>query len=153
MAREGAQNRLDHDARRGLFDVLARHSGRILLAVYVIWASLAGLLTYARIATAEKPPLSWPEIVIIGVISTAVTVGIAIPLAFGVMEGIPMVLAELRKRLWREEARREGRVEGIKENQQVWEAWLERREAAEREGRSFTEPPPSLNGTNGEDNH
>ena len=153
MAREGTQNRLDHDARRGLFDVLARHSGRILLAVYVIWASLAGLLTYARIATAEKPPLSWPEIVIIGVISTAVTVGIAIPLAFGVMEGIPMVLAELRKRLWREEARREGReegrVEGIKENQQVWEAWLERREAAERDGRPFTEPPPSRNGNSG----
>ncbi len=53
-----------------------------------------------------------------------------------------MVLAELRKRLYREEGREEGR----KEANRAWEAWNERREAAERDGQAFTEPPPSRNG-------
>ena len=132
----------DGDARRGLFDVVARRSGRILLAFYVIWVLLAGLLTWARILTAENPPLAWPEIVIIGIVSAAITVGIALPLAFGSVEGTSMVLAELRKRLYREEGRRE--------TQRAWEAWNERRLAAEREGLPFDEPPPSLNGTSGE---
>ena len=150
-----APNRRDanRDDRRGLFDVLVRHSGRILATFYVIWFRraahtrlLAGLLTWARILTAENPPLAWPEIVIIGIVSAAITVGIALPLAFGAVEGTTMVLAELRKRLWREEARAEGR----EETQRVWEAWNERREAAERDGRPFTEPPPSRNGTSGQ---
>ena len=144
MARNDDPNR---NARQGLFDVLVRHSGRILAAFYVVWTLLAGLLTWARILTAENPPLAWPEIVIIGIVSAAITVGVALPLAFGAVEGTNMVLAELRKHLWREEAREEGREEGREEQDRLWEAWLERREAAEHEGRPFTEPPPSRNGT------
>ena len=140
MARNDDPNR---NARQGLFDVLVRHSGRILAAFYVVWTLLAVLLTWARILTAENPPLAWPEIVIIGIVSAAITVGVALPLAFGAAEGTNMVLAELRKHLWREEAREEGREEQVR----LWEAWLERREAAEREGRPFAEPPPSRNGT------
>ena len=143
MARESARSGANRDARRGLFDVLVRHIGRILAVFYVIWVLLAGLLTYARILTAENPPPAWPEIVIISIVSAAIPVGIALPLAFGAVEGTSMVLAELRKRLWREEAREEGR----EERDRLWEAWLERREAAERDGRPFTEPPPSQNGT------
>ena len=146
MASTFTQNDANRDDRRGLFDVVARRSGRILLAFYVIWALLAGLLTSARILTAENPPLAWPEIVIIGIVSTAITVGIALPLAFGAVEGTNMVLAELRKRLWQEEAREEGRKEGSAETQTRWQAWNDRRLAAEREGLPFTEPPPSLNG-------
>lgn len=146
MARTTISNDSNREDRRGLFDVVARRSGRILLAFYVIWVLLAGLLTWARILTAEDPPLAWPEIVIIGIVSAAITVGIALPLAFGAVEGTNMVLAELRKRLWQEEAREEGR----QERDRLWEAWNERREAAEREGRPFTEPPPSRNGTSGE---
>ncbi len=90
-----------------------------------------------------------------------------------------MVLAEIRKRLWREEAltegreqgheegrqegheegrqegreqgrqegRAQGRQEATREVQQSWEAWNQRRLAAERAGRTFTEPPPSHHGT------
>ena len=146
MARESTGIGPNRDDRRGLFDVVARRSGRILFAFYVIWGLLAGLLTWARILTAEDPPLAWPEIVIIGIVSAAITVGIALPLAFGAVEGTNMVLAELRKRLWQEEAREEGRQEANR----LWEAWLERREAAEREGQPFTEPPPSRNGAHNE---
>ena len=37
----------------------------------------------------------------------------------------------------------EGLAEGRNEEREEWLAWNERREAAEREGREFTEPPPA----------
>lgn len=154
MTSASTRNDPDRDDRRGLFDVLVRRSGWILAAFYVVWVLLAGLLTCARILTAENPPLAWLEIVIIGIVSAAITVGIALPITFGLVEGTNMVLAELRKRLWREEAREEGREEGRKEGsaetQTRWQGWNERRLAAEREGLPFTEPPPALNGNSTE---
>lgn len=83
MAREPTSSNANGNATRGLFDVLARRSGRILLAFYFIWSLLAGLLTYARFVTAETPPLAWPEIAIISMVSAAITVGIALPITFG----------------------------------------------------------------------
>ena len=142
MADVAARNDNNRKEHRNAFDVAARRLGWFLAAFYVIWALLTGLMSYARIATAENPPLSWPEIAIIVIIAAAITVGIALPLAFGIVEGIPMVLAKLYTDRVREEAR--------KERDQVWEAWLERREAAERDGRPFTEPPPSRNGAHDE---
>ena len=41
-----------------------------------------------------------------------------------------------------EEHKAEGRVEGRAEERAEWQAWNERRLAAEREGRDFTEPTP-----------
>ena len=136
------------DVRANAFDVLIRRNGWFLAAFYVLWTALAGMLAYARVATAENPPLSWPEIAIIAIIAAAVTVGVAFPLAFGLVEGIPMVLAKLYRDLVRQEGREAGREEGREEANRAWEAWNERREAAERDGRAFTEPPPSGNGTN-----
>ena len=132
------------DARANAFDVLIHRNGRFLAAFYVLWALLAGLLSYARVATAENPPLTWPEIAIIAVVAAAITVGVAFPLAFGIVEGIPMVLANLLKLRHREEGREEGRQEA----NQAWEAWNARRMQAERDGQPFVEPPPS-NGANG----
>ena len=150
MANAGSPDSQSRDVKGNAFDVLVRRNGWFLATFYALWALLAGLLSYARVATAENPPLAWPEIVIIVIIAVAATVGAAFPLAFGFVEGIPMVLAELRKRFYREEGREEGRAEGRAEGRQEanqdWEAWLERREAAERDGRPFTEPPPSRNG-------
>lgn len=56
-----------------------------------------------------------------------------------------MVLAKLCRDLMRQESREEGREEANR----AWEAWNERRESAERDGETFTEPPPSRNGTRG----
>ena len=62
-----------------------------------------------------------------------------------------MILAKLYRDLVREEGRQVGREEGRQEGREeanlVWEAWNGRRLAAEREGRAFTESPPSRNGT------
>jgi len=40
----------------------------------------------------------------------------------------------------------QGIREGIKENQKKWQAWYERMQAAQREGRPFDEPPPGTGG-------
>ena len=138
------------DVRANAFDVLIRRNGWFLGAFYTLWAVLAGLLSYARVATAEDLPLAWPEIVIIAIVAAAITVGVAFPLAFGLVEGIPMVLAKLYRDQVRQEGREEGleegREEGREEANRAWETWNERREAADRDGRPFTEPPPSQNG-------
>ncbi len=123
------------DDRSPPFSILTHHAGRFLATFYAIWALLTGLLSYARVVTADNPPLVWQETATIIIIAAAVTVGIAFPLAIGIVEGIPMVLAKLYTDRVREEGRSEERVE--------WEAWNERRLAAEREGRPFTEPTPS----------
>lgn len=146
------------DVRANAFDVLIRRNGWFLAAFYTLWAVLAGLLSYARVTTAEATPLAWPGIVIIAIVAAAVTVGVAFPLAFGLVEGIPMVLAKLYRDLvrqegreegleeGREQGREEGREQGREEANRAWETWNERREAANRDGRPFTEPPPSQNG-------
>ena len=141
------------------FSILTHHAGRFLATFYAIWILLAGLLSYAQVATADNPPLVWQETATIIIIAAAVTVGIALPLAIGIVEGLPMVLAKLYTDRVREEARSEGRDEGRQEGRseerverdRLWEAWNERRLAAEREGRPFTEPTPSRNGTQGAD--
>ena len=154
MPSAGYPDHGDRDVRANAFDVLIRRNGWFLAAFYTLWGILASLLSYARVATAEDLPLAWPGIVIIAIVAAAVTVGVAFPLAFGLVEGIPMVLAKLYRDLVRQEGREEGleegreqgREEGREEANRAWETWNERREAANRDGRPFTEPPPSQNG-------
>ena len=151
MSSPGHPDHSNRDVRANAFDVLIRRNGWFLTTFYALWGALAGLLSYARVATAENPPLAWPEVVIIAIVAAAVTVGVAFPLTFGLVEGIPMVLAKLYRDLMRQEGREEGREEGLREGRseanQAWEAWNARRQAADRDGRPFTEPPPSGNGT------
>ena len=122
-------------------DVFSNRVGRFLATFFGLWAVLAGLLSYARIVTAEEPT-TWPAVVIIVIIAAAVTVGVAFPLAVGIVEGIPMVLANILKMRYREEGKEEGRDEV----QAEWEAWYERWQQAARAGEPFDEPPPTRNG-------
>ena len=133
--------------RRGSgLDILVHRAGRFLATFFGLWILLAGLLTYARIVTAETPPLSWPEIVIIVIIAAAITVGIAFPLAVGIVEGTPMVLAKLYTDRVREEAQEQGVVIGKEQGRQEmlaqWRDWNIRRQQAERTGQPFTDPEP-----------
>ena len=128
------------DARVSAFDVLVHRSGRFLAVYYTCWSALTALLSYARVVTAENPPLAWPEVAIIVIAAAAICAGISIPLAFAFSEGIPMVIAKL----WLNRARAEGRQEGREEANQAWLAWNERRLESERDGKPFTEPPPPV---------
>ncbi len=147
------------DPKRGSgLDIFVHRAGRFLATFFALWIWLAGLLTYARIATAANPPLSWQEIVIIVIIAAAITVGIAFPIAVGIVEGTPMVLAKLYTDRVREEAHvqghEEGRQEGVAIGRQEgvaigrqemlaqWREWNVRRQQAEQAGQPFTEPEP-----------
>ena len=72
----------------------------------------------------------------VGVASAAITVAL--------MEGGIAFMVLARKML--ERAVERGVERGKEENQKLWEAWLERKERAESEGRDFNEPPPGANG-------
>ena len=134
-------------------DVFSNRVGRFLATFFGLWAALAGLLSYARIVTAEEPT-TWPAVVIIVIIAAAVTVGVSFPLAVGIVEGIPMVLANILKTRYREEGREKGFDEGVEkgvvrgreEANAEWEAWYERSQQAARAGEPFDEPPPTRNG-------
>ena len=64
------------------------------------------------------------------------------------VEGSEMLVEKYLRRRYRA-----GKAEGLKEGEEmgraeawhVWQAWNQRRLDAEKEGRPFTEPPPSLN--------
>ena len=47
-----------------------------------------------------------------------------------------------------EKAEKRGRARGIAQERAKWQAWNQRRLAAEADGRPFTEPPPSENQPN-----
>ena len=168
-SRQSGSRQSDPERGSGL-DIFVRRAGRFLAVFFSLWIVLAGLLTYARIVTAENPPLSWPEIVIIVIIAAAVTVGIAFPIAVGIVEGIPMVLAKLFLDRVRDESKEIGREEGVEigvergveigreegveigreegveigreEMRALWREWNDRRKQAERTGQPFTEPYP-----------
>ena len=55
--------------------------------------------------------------------------------------------AEQRQREARERGLAEGRAEGEAQTQAAWEAWNERRMAAEASGEPFDEPPPGISST------
>ena len=53
-------------------------------------------------------------------------------------------LKEKQRAEGRAEGRVEGHAEGRAERDAAWDAWNRRRMAAEAEGKSFDEPPPSF---------
>lgn len=69
----------------------------------------------------------------VGVASAAITVAL--------MEGGIAFMVLARNMLERAVER------GKEENQKLWEAWLDRKDRAESEGRDFNEPPPGANGS------
>ena len=73
---------------------------------------------------------------------------VAIATTFILVEGVPM-LADWARKQWRKEEREKGRAE----ERMAWRTWLrevdaweERKAAAERESRDFTEPRPARPG-------
>ena len=70
-------------------------------------------------------------------------VGWALAATWPIMEAMRIMLASiLEKRTFRKQGLEEGREQGREENQRLWEAWNQRRIAAEERGEPFAEPPP-----------
>ncbi len=99
----------------------------------------------------------------VGIITAgAPNIGFALPAAYILTEAIDMVFGAWYRQRTHERAReqglkegrqegrqeglKEGRTSGMREQQERWLEWLERRQQAEANGQPFDEPPPSLNG-------
>ena len=125
----------------------------------LVFASLL-LFALALTIVSEFSDVKWVETIIsigegLGRLTFAV-----IAITFILVEGIPMLAAWYKKQMVNE-AREEGRAEGIEtgraegietgraQKQRAWkiwleelEAWEERRASAESDGKTFTEPRP-----------
>ena len=95
--------------------------------------------------------LAWHQIIDLIGDKAGSTMAACLGLSAIAVEGANMVLAELMKRRWAQdaaevEARSEAR--GQAKMHRLWTEWLERKDAAETKGEPFNEPPPQPpNGT------
>ncbi len=70
--------------------------------------------------------------------------GVAYMVAEIIVEKYKQHREEIGRKKGRKEGRLEGRHEGRAGERQAWLAWYQRQQAARKEGREFTEPPPGL---------
>ena len=99
---------------------------------------------------------TWPETILSITQGIGVTTVGAAGLALLTIEGPKtiMVVADYITSRWlnplKKRIREEGRAEGEADTQAAWEAWNERRMAAEAAGEPFDEPPPGTSSTESE---
>ena len=139
--------------RESIWSIRLLSLTRYYVVFGILFAIVTGLYVWQGFATAE--PNSHP----VGILLEAMRLASSsipwlVVFTFYLVEGMN-VLSEryLRSRYakGRQEGLQEGREEGLEEGEQKgreeehqqWLAWNQRREAALREGRDFTEPPPS----------
>ena len=143
--------------RESIWSIRLLSLTRYYVVFGILFAIVTGLYVWQGFATAE--PNSRP----VGILLEAMRLASSsipwlVVFTFYLVEGMN-VLSEryLRSRYAKgrqeglQAGRQEGREEGLEEGEQKgreeehqqWLAWNQRREAALREGRDFTEPPPS----------
>jgi hypothetical protein len=143
--------------RESIWSIRLLSLTRYYVVFGILFAIVTGLYVWQGFATAE--PNSHP----VGILLEAMRLASSsipwlVVFTFYLVEGMN-VLSEryLRSRYAKgrqeglQAGRQEGREEGLEEGEQKgreeehqqWLAWNQRREAALREGRDFTEPPPS----------
>jgi hypothetical protein len=139
--------------RESIWSIRLLSLTRYYVVFGILFAIVTGLYVWQGFATAE--PNSHP----VGILLEAMRLASSsipwlVVFTFYLVEGMN-VLSEryLRSRYakGRQEGLQEGREEGLEEGEQKgreeehqqWLAWNQRREAALREVRDFTEPPPS----------
>jgi hypothetical protein len=130
--------------RESIWSIRLLSLTRYYVVFGILFAIVTGLYVWQGFATAE--PNSHP----VGILLEAMRLASSsipwlVVFTFYLVEGMN-VLSEryLRSRYakGREEGLEEGEQKGREEERQQWLAWNQRREAALREVRDFTEPPP-----------
>ena len=102
----------------------------------VIFTGMAGLFIWRGFAMAPQGAFAVDTLLSAWLLTCATTLGDAI-VAMLIVEACRMLSERYLKRRYKL-----GQAEGEAQQWDEWRAWLERREAAEREGREFSEPPP-----------
>lgn len=132
---------------------LARRA--LYFGLFTLYA-LAGIGFLIWYHVFEHSTDTWQETILSITQGIGVTTVGAAGLALLTIEGpqtIMVVADYLRKKLiepLEERRKQEVRAEGRAETQAAWEAWNQRRMAAEARGEPFDEPPPGASSTEGE---
>lgn len=124
------------NSRESIWSVRQLSLIRYYVAFAVLFALATGLYLWRGFATAG-PGAFFVDTALASLKETSGLIPWLIVFTYYLVEGVSM-LAEryLRSRYAK------GREEGRENERQLWTAWNIRREAALREGREFTEPPP-----------
>ena len=154
------------DEHVSVWSVAARDAKTFFRIVGALWLAALGFAFYRRrdelpwdSGDAGLADQAWLEVgdFTFAVLADFGTVGIAITIVAMLLTRVVNKTGELLMSLYqfvvnryvipvieehKAEGRAEGRDQGLAEAQAKWQAWNERRLAAEREGREFTEPTP-----------
>ncbi len=154
------------DEHVSVWSVAARDAKTFFRIVGALWLAALGFAFYGKreelpwdAGAGVSADQAWLEVgdFIFAVLADFGTVGIAITIVAMLITRAVNKTGELLMSLYqfvvnryvvpvieghKAEGREQGREEGRAESRAEWQAWNERRLAAEREGRDFTEPTP-----------
>ena len=141
--------------------IAREREGQFLLLFLLFFASTLGVVVWYEIGH-ETADDGWDTAIAIG-IGMSYCVVISSAWAYVLVEVVEMLAEQFKKKRFDagvEVGEVRGEIRGIEKGRAVerlerdalWEAWLERQQAAQSRGEPFDEPPPSRNG-NANANH
>ena len=119
------------------------HETFYIIASVLLFTALMPFAVWYEAAYQDRDSTLETVVAVIWWVGPAIGVTVAI-LAY--REAIMVFAERYRTRRYkeaREEGREEGRAEARRERDALWEAWLQRRDAALANNQPFDEPPPS----------
>ena len=132
-----------------MIEVGKSREGRFLIVYLLQFLTFSGFLAYHEVTAVSTDAITTMLAILVGMASLGFLSAIN-TVVF--VEGSEMLVEKYLRRRYRaglKEGEEIGKAEGLKEGKveawHVWQAWNQRRLEAEKEGRPFTEPPPSLN--------
>ncbi len=120
-----------------------------LKAVEKYWVSyyIVYLVSAVFLLWRHREAIRWDDesyvYLLAAIFGLAVGTALMVAILVEVTGRMVLLIPETVKKIM-EKGRQEGREEGQRELQQQWLAWYERQQAATRDGRPFTEPPPCV---------
>ena len=123
--------------------IAREREGQFLLLFLLLFSLTLGVVTWYELRH-ETTDDGWDTTIAIG-IGMSYCVVISTALTYVIVEGVAMLAEQFKKKRF-DAGLEEGRAKERAERDALWEAWLERQQAALSRGEPFNEPPPSRNG-------
>ena len=132
-----------------MIEVGKTREGRFLIVFLLQFLTFSGFLAYHEVTTVPTDAITTMLAILMGMAPLGFLSAVSTVVA---VEGCEMLAERYLRRRYEaglKAGQEKGKAEGLKEGEaqawRVWEEWNQRRLAAEKEGRPFHEPPPSLN--------
>ena len=123
--------------------IAREREGQFLILFLLLFSLTLGVVTWYELRH-ETTDDGWDTTIAIG-IGMSYCVVISTALTYVIVEGAAMLAEQFKKKRY-DAGLEEGRAKERAERDALWEAWLERQQAAFSRGEPFDEPPPSRNG-------